>query len=120
MSAPPPVSPVRAGLAWHCPACGKGPLYRGLLTLAPVCTHCGADLAALEQGDGPAVFVILILGFIVTGGALFVELRFEPPVWVHVVTWPPLIVGGALLMLRSLKGALCALHYVHRQGHVER
>ena len=67
-----------------------------------------------DAGDGPAVFVILILGFIVVGLALWVELAFEPPFWVHALLWVPLIVGGALLMLRPLKATLVTLHYKHR------
>jgi uncharacterized protein (DUF983 family) len=115
-----PVSPWRAGLMCRCPACGKGPLYSGFLTIAARCRECGEDLAACEQGDGPAVFVILILGFIVTGAALVVEVMFSPPYWLHVVIWPPLILGGALAMLRPFKGVLVATHFRHRQGHVER
>jgi uncharacterized protein (DUF983 family) len=110
----------RAGLLCRCPACGKGPLYSGFLTIAPRCRVCGEDLAACEQGDGPAVFVILILGFVITGAALMVEVTFTPPFWLHVALWPPLILGGALAMLRPLKGVMVAAHFRHRQGHVER
>jgi uncharacterized protein (DUF983 family) len=116
----PPVSPWRAGLMCRCPACGKGPLYSGFLTIASRCRECGEDLAACEQGDGPAVFVILILGFIVTGAALVVEVMFSPPYWLHLAIWPPLILGGALAMLRPFKGVLVATHFRHRKGHVER
>ncbi|MQA66870.1 MAG: DUF983 domain-containing protein [Alphaproteobacteria bacterium] len=116
----PPVSMWRAGLLCRCPACGKGPLFTGFLTVAPRCRACGEDLAACEQGDGPAVFVILILGFIITGAALVVEVMFSPPYWLHVAIWPPLILGGALAMLRPFKGVLVATHFRHRRGHVER
>lgn len=115
-----PVSPWRADLLCRCPACGKGPLYKGFLTVVPHCTVCGEDLSVCEQGDGPAVFVILILGFLIVAAALFVEARFEPPFWVHAVIWPPLILGGSLGMLRPLKGVMAALHFRHRQGHAER
>lgn len=117
---PPAVSPLRAGFLCRCPACGEGPLYSGYLTIAARCTRCGEDLSVCEQGDGPAVFVILILGFIVVGAALVVEVTIMPPLWVHAVLWPPLIIGGALLMLRWLKALMAALHYRHRQGEVER
>lgn len=104
----------------RCPACGRGPLYSGLLTITQTCDRCGEDLSACEQGDGPAVFVILILGFFITASALIVEMRFAPPFWVHAVIWPPLILGGSLALLRTMKGMLAALHYRHRKGHVER
>lgn len=89
-------------------------MFSGYLTVAERCESCGLDLRHHDSGDGPAVFVILILGFIVVGLALWVELAFEPPFWVHALLWAPLIVGGALLMLRPLKATLVTLHYKHR------
>ena len=115
----PPISPLVAGLLCRCPACGKGRLFSGFLAIAPRCEVCGEDLSACEQGDGPAVFIILILGFVITAAALIVEVRFAPPFWVHALIWPPLILGGSLGMLRPLKGLMSALHYRHRRGHDE-
>ena len=111
----PPVSPLAAGLGCKCPRCGRGRLFKGFLTVAPVCESCGLELAQHDSGDGPAVFVILILGFVVVGLALWVELRYEPPFWVHAALWVPLIVIGALLMLRRFKATLIALQYKHRR-----
>ena len=74
----PPVSPLSAGLGCKCPRCGRGRLFAGFLTVAEKCEACGLELAKHDSGDGPAVFVILILGFIVVGLALWVELRYEP------------------------------------------
>lgn len=110
----PPISPFRAGLACRCPRCGCGRLYAGFLTVAPRCSVCDLDLSAQDSGDGPAVFIILILGFIVVALALWTEITFEPPFWVHAVLWPPFILGGSLLMLRPFKGILVALQYRHR------
>jgi len=70
-------------------------------------------LSAQDAGDGPAVFVFLFLGLIVVGLAAWVELRFSPPIWVHLVLWTPLIIGGAIVMLRPLKAGLIALQYRH-------
>jgi uncharacterized protein (DUF983 family) len=110
----PPVSIVAAALACRCPRCGKGRLYDGLLSVAARCSVCGLDLAAQDAGDGPAVFVILVLGAIVVALAAVVEVRFAPPLWVHLVLWTPLILGGAILLLRPLKAGLIALQYRHR------
>ena len=74
---------------------------------------CGLDLSAQDAGDGPAVFVILILGLIVVGLAALVEIRFSPPIWVHLALWTPLIIAGAIVMLRPLKAGLIALQYRH-------
>src|SRR5439155_2959731 len=95
-----PVSIFRAALACRCPRCGEGRLLTGLLTVRPACPSCGLDLSAQDAGDGPAVFVIFFLGLIVVGLAAFVELKFAPPRWVHLVLWAPLIAGGAILLLR--------------------
>jgi uncharacterized protein (DUF983 family) len=116
----PTISPFRAGLACRCPACGAGPLYKGFLKVADRCTVCGLDLSAQDSGDGPAVFIVLILGFVVVALALIVEVKFEPPLWVHAIIWPPVILGGALAMLRPFKGVLIALQYKHKsheRGH---
>ena len=89
-----PVSPFVAGLSCKCPRCGLGALFDGYLTVAARCEHCDLDLSKQDSGDGPAVFVIFILGIVVVPVMLIVEVKFEPPVWVHFVTWPIVVVGG--------------------------
>src|SRR6266540_7384145 len=113
----PPVSMARAAFACRCPRCGEGRLFTGLLTVRVACPACGLDFSAEDAGDGPQVFVIFVLGLIVVGLAALVELKFEPPIWVHVVVWTPLILGGAILMLRPLKAGLIALQYRHDLLH---
>jgi len=113
MSEPAPVSTLAAAFFCRCPRCGKGKLYDGLLAVAPSCPACGLDLAAQDAGDGPAVFVVLILGAIVVGLALLVEILFAPPMWVHLVLWTPFTIGCAILMLRPLKAWLIAMQYRH-------
>ena len=73
-----------------------------------------AGTAGAEAGDGPAVFVILITGFIVVGAALFVEMAYAPPYWLHALIWGPLAILLPLLLLRSFKGVLIALQYKHK------
>jgi uncharacterized protein (DUF983 family) len=109
-----PPSPFAAGLACRCPRCGRGKLFDGLITLRPRCERCDLDYAFADAGDGPAVFVILIAGFIVVFAALVVEVVHQPPFWLHAVLWLPLILLTTLLPLRLLKGVLIALQYHHR------
>lgn len=109
-----PQSLLKTGLLARCPRCGEGPLFKGFLDVAPSCTSCGLDYAKVDSGDGPAVFVILILGFVVVFLALWVELKYEPPTWVHLVLWIPLILVGVLGMLRPFKATLVALQYRHK------
>src|SRR4051812_7127632 len=91
---------ARAALGCRCPRCGEGRLFTGLLAGRPACPACGLHLSGQDAADGPAVFVILFLGMIVVGLAAWVELKFPPPLWVHLVLWTPLILVGAIAMLR--------------------
>jgi uncharacterized protein (DUF983 family) len=102
------------GLACKCPSCGKGRLYAGFLTLRPACEHCGLDYAFIDSGDGPAVFIIMIAGAIVVGAALIVEIKYQPPFWLHAALWLPLILATTLLPLRSMKALLIALQFHHK------
>ena len=111
----PVVSPLRAALGCRCPRCGEGRLFAGLLSVRRACEVCGLDLSAQDAGDGPAVFAILLLGMLVVGLAALVEINFSPPVWVHLLLWTPLILVGAVAMLRPLKAGLIALQYRHRR-----
>jgi uncharacterized protein (DUF983 family) len=90
-------------------------LFSGLLQVRAACAVCGLDLSAQDAGDGPAVFVILLLGFIVVGLAALVEINFSPPIWVHLALWTPLICGGAAAMLRPFEARLIALQYRHHR-----
>ena len=111
----PVIPPLRAALGCRCPQCGKGRLFTGLLRVCQACEVCGLDLSAQDAGDGPAVFAILFLGMLVVGLAALVEINFSPPVWVHLLLWAPLILIGAVAILRPLKAGLIALQYRHRR-----
>lgn len=102
------------GIACKCPRCGRGKLYQGFLTLRPACEQCGLDYAFIDAGDGPAVFVILIAGFIVVAAALIVEVKYQPPFWVHAALWVPLVLAVTLWPLRALKALLIALQFHHK------
>lgn len=107
-------SPLVAGLTCRCPNCGEGPLYQGFLSLKPNCERCGLDYRFADSGDGPAVFVILLAGFVVVFAALVVEAIYQPPFWLHAVIWGPLILAVTILPLRPLKGLMIALQFHHK------
>ncbi len=110
-----PTAPLlKAALGRRCPACGEGRLFKSYLKVAERCGVCGLDLSAQDSGDGPAVFIILILGFVVVGLALWTEVNFEPPLWLHALIWPPVILVGSLLLLPLFKATLLALQYRHK------
>ena len=82
--------------------------------MAPSCEACGYDLAKADSGDGPAVFVILVAGFAIAFAALFVEVAFSPPVWVHILIWLPATLILCLILLRPFKGAMLAAQFMNR------
>ncbi|WP_422003031.1 DUF983 domain-containing protein [Reyranella sp.] len=114
MSDWPRQSPAEVALRGACPRCGRGRLFAGLLQVVERCPECGLDLRGHDAGDGPAVFVILGLGTVIMILVFWVEFRYEPPWWLHVLLWGPLTVGLAVWLLRLLKGLLIALQYRHR------
>ncbi|HYC18232.1 MAG TPA: DUF983 domain-containing protein [Pseudolabrys sp.] len=113
--------PIGRGLRGRCPRCGEGRLFKGFLALRPACEHCGLDYGFADAGDGPAVFVILIGGFIVVFAALITEIVYQPPYWVHAALWLPLILLVTLAPLRLIKGLLIALQFHHKaaEGRLE-
>ncbi|MBC7283562.1 DUF983 domain-containing protein [Hoeflea sp.] len=117
----PPVDPVSAGLRGRCPRCGEGVLIEGLLGVKPKCSVCGLDNSFADAGDGPAVFVILIIGFIVVGLALWLEVNYSPALWVHMILWIPLATVLSLTLLRMLKGLMIALQYRNKaaEGQID-
>jgi uncharacterized protein (DUF983 family) len=88
----------------------------------PACEKCGLDFAFADAGDGPAVFVILISGFVVAGAALITEARYAPPLWVHALLWGPFAVLVCVGPLRPLKGLMISLqhHFQAAEGRLDR
>ncbi|THD44773.1 MAG: DUF983 domain-containing protein [Bradyrhizobium sp.] len=110
------LSPILAGLRGRCPRCGKGPLFSGFIKLGPACSACGLDFSFADAGDGPAVFVALIGGFLVLGAMLAVQIAYEPPLWVYPLVFVPLTIVVCLGLLRPFKGLLIASQFVNRAG----
>jgi uncharacterized protein (DUF983 family) len=96
-----------------CPRCGARTLFAGLTGFAPHCSNCGLDFAAYNVGDGPAAFLILIVGAIVAGGAIMLDQAVSPPWWVHLI-WLPVAAGLTIYGLRLGKAALIYQEHKHR------
>ena len=107
---------IALALAQKCPRCGKGDLYNpGLsLNLREQCDSCGLDLARNDSADGPAVFLIFILGFLLVPAALILESAASPPIWIHVVLWGGIGLAITIGALRPLKAYVIALQYKYR------
>lgn len=107
-------STLAAAFGARCPRCGKGRLFKNVLELRPVCESCGLDYKFIDTGDGPAIFVIFILGFLALGGAMILHLGYGMALWMTYVLIgiaTPLV---ALGLLRLLKATLIALQYKHK------
>jgi uncharacterized protein (DUF983 family) len=109
----------RAALLCRCPRCGEGSLFKGLLAVRETCEHCGLDLRGHDTGDGPAALSAFIIGPIIIGLALWVEFRFGPPLWVHLLLWPIMTFLLTLGYLRPAKAAMIALQYRHRTSGMD-
>ena len=107
---------LRAGLLCRCPRCGNGRLFYGFLDVNPVCSACQLSFADHDSGDGPAVFLIFILGFILVPIALYVAMHTDWPVWVHGLLWGGITLLCTLGLLRPAKALTIALHYRHRRN----
>ena len=105
------VSAVRAGLKGRCPRCGQGRLFAGFLKVRPGCDTCGLDFSTIQTGDGPASFIMQIAGFAVGFSALVVEIKYHPPMWLHLVVWIPLVVALSLALMRPGRGLMIGLQY---------
>ncbi|GFM28275.1 DUF983 domain-containing protein [Novosphingobium sp. PY1] len=105
-----------AALFGLCPKCGARTLFAGLASFAPRCRACGLDYAQFNVGDGPAAFLTLIVGAVIAMLAIWLQLSFDPPFWVHALLWIPLttllVIGG----LRIAKAWLLGAEYRRRAG----
>ena len=114
-------TPLQSGLRGLCPRCGARTLFGGVASFAPSCRACGLDLGAFNVGDGPAAFLTLIVGALITGLAITTELSLQPPFWVHILLWIPLTAAAVIGALRVAKGVLLALEYRNaaREGRLK-
>jgi uncharacterized protein (DUF983 family) len=107
------LSSLQAALKGDCPRCGAHTLFRGWVTFSDKCRACGLDYSSFNVGDGPAAFLIFIVGTITVVGALVVDGTFSPTWWVHLV-WIPVAAALTIGGLRVSKGWLLAQEYRHR------
>jgi len=110
---------MTAGWRCACPRCGQGKLFKGFLDIADRCEVCGLNLGAHDTGDGPAVFLIFILGFLVVPVALWVAMVVDWPLWLHGIAWGIVILALTLGVIRPAKAYVVALQYKHRRDEME-
>lgn len=110
----PKLSPFECGMRGCCPRCGQGRLFDGFLKLAPRCESCGLDYSFADPADGPAFFVICFVCVPAVIFGLWLEVAFQAPYWVHLVTTLPVLLLTCIPPLRPLKGWLVASQYYYK------
>ncbi|MBA3730260.1 MAG: DUF983 domain-containing protein [Sphingomonas sp.] len=105
-----------ATLKGLCPKCGAVTLFAGTARFAKTCSACGLDFSSIDVADGPAAFLILILGTIVAVTAILVDLAYSPSWWVHLI-WLPVMIALTLAGLRLGKAAL--IYQIHHHKACE-
>lgn len=106
-------------VAWFCkcPRCKSGNLYKkGFcnIVLRDKCAQCNLDFSKNDSADGPAVFLIFILGTLLVPLAFLLEVWIAPPLWVHAVLWLCVTLGLTIGLLRPIKAYIIALQFKHR------
>ena len=119
MTQPKPLASAFRGL---CPRWGAPGLFAGAVGFAPCCRACGLDYAAFNVGDGPAAFLIMVVGGLIVALAIVTQLSLHPPFWVHILLWLPITIAAVMGALRIAKGLLLGLEYRNaaREGRIDR
>ena len=111
---------LQVALSCRCPRCGEGRLFDGFLTVVDRCDACGLELAANDSGDGPAVFLVFILGALGVPVAFLIDMWFTVPLYVPGLVTAVLVVTLAIVLLRPTKSYVLALQFRHRRDDFER
>lgn len=109
------MSDIGLALKGVCPKCKTGKVFAKATDLNPreYCPDCGFHLGAHDNGDGPAVFLIFILGFLIVPLALWADTVIDIPLWAHGIIWTGLCLIICVLSLRPLKAYIMLLQYRH-------
>jgi len=122
MSYYPPVSPLTAGLGGKCPRCGQGALFKTFLGLRDRCEVCSLDFSKADAGDGPAVFIMFIVGFVAVAVAFIARFVWFAPILTAFLISGGVAIALSLALLRPFKATLVALQYKHKaeEGRLEK
>ena len=104
------LSPIKS-LLGYCPSCHHARVITGLGAVVPRCPACGLNLARAEKADGPAVFLIFLLGFIIAPAAVVVGMNTDWPLWLHALVWGAVVVACTLALQMPSKSLLLHLQY---------
>lgn len=107
----PLASALWRGTRGKCPHCGKGRLFRAYLKVVDECDSCGTELHHQRADDVPAYLTIVVVGHILIGLMLHLEMAWHVDPKMYLYTLLPLAVVLPLLMLPWVKGAAVGLQW---------
>ncbi len=102
---------LRRGFSGRCPHCGKGKLFRAYLKVTNTCATCDESYVHQRADDLPAYIVLFIVGHVIVGALMSVDVEGLWPLWVHMVLWPSLTLILSVLLLQPVKGAVVGLQW---------
>lgn len=112
------------GTVCKCPACGEGKLFNAYLKTADECPKCGEVLSHHRAHDLPPYIAIFIVGHVLVGIMLHLEMAWTISPMAYLAILLPLGIVLPLAMLPSIKGAVVGLQWALRMhgfdpDHVE-
>ncbi len=110
----PPVSPYAAGLGGKCPRCGQGALFKNFISVKDRCEVCNLDYSKADAGDGPAVFIMFIVGFVAVAVAFIARFVWFAPILTAFLVSGGVAIALSLALLRPFKATLVALQFKHK------
>lgn len=116
-----PQPALKTAVLGLCPRCGMPGMFHHIASFANRCRACDLDYQSFDVGDAAAPFLIFIVGTLVIGLAIWLELSRSPPWWLHVLLWVPLTLTLTIVLVRIAKGLLLTYEFRHdaRLGRLE-
>ena len=111
MTYPATPDPVSAAFSGRCPRCGTGELFSGYLAVHARCSECDLDLAFADSGDGPAFFVMSIVGFVAVAFVITLIAVFDVVAGLALLLGMIVTLGLTFALLKPAKGLLIGLQY---------
>jgi len=105
---------IMRGAACKCPKCGEGKLFRAYLKVNDTCPNCHEELSHHRADDLPPYLAIIIVGHLLIGAMLHLEMAWSVSPLTYLATLLPLAIILPLAMLPSLKGGVVGLQWAHR------
>ncbi len=101
-----------------CPSCGKKLIFQSLLNLKKKC-KCGLNLSNYDIGDAPSFFAMFFLNIFIVLSAILFEIKFSPPLILHIIIWTPLIIILSIFLIKYLKIFFLALNFKYRRDKID-